>query len=276
MLLLQSTRAYHEILPEVGVSKEFDRRVGKQSVKVGKRDECSGNRRPPGCNADRTPFDERDDTSGGAESSSFIASLNTEVKPSYYPMVTLSSPHLIKNCVFMIDSGSGVNLIKQSSLISDVLWEDTRAFTLQGISSLSVQTLGSVLLTLMGRPTLFHVVTDSVGFAQEGILGNRFLQDHAASVDYKNKYLHYDNAKIPFAEITIIKITERSVSPFYVNVTNPEIQYGYIPLTTPIKGLYYGNAIVTNVNGKAYLPIINTNEINYKLEIPSIHWKILI
>lgn len=170
----------------------------------------------------------------------------------------------------MIDSGSGVNLIKQSSLISDVLWEDTRAFTLQGISSLSVQTLGSVLLTLMGRPTLFHVVTDSVGFAQEGILGNRFLLDHAASVDYKNKYLHYDNAKIPFAEITIIKITGRSVSPFYVNVTNPEIQYGYIPLTTPIKGLYYGNAIVTNVNGKAYLPIINTNEINYKLEIPSI------
>lgn len=63
--------------------------------------------------------------------------------------------------------------------------------------------------------------------------------------------------KIPFAEISIIKITGRSVSPFYVNVTNPEIQHGYIPLITPIKGLYYGKAIVTNVNGKAYLPIIN-------------------
>lgn len=52
----------------------------------------------------------------------------------------------------MIDFGSRVNLIKQSSLISDILWEDTRAFTFQGISSLSMQTLGSILLILMGRP----------------------------------------------------------------------------------------------------------------------------
>lgn len=185
-------------------------------------------------------------------------------------MVTLSSPHLTEPSVFMIDSGSGVNLIKQSVIKFNVPWEDERTYTLQGISSQSVGTLGSVLISLMGKPTLFHVVPDSVGFVQNGILGNRFLQDHAANVDYKNKCLHYDNTKIPFTEIVNIKIKGRTISPFYVNVTNPEKQYGYIPLVTPTKGLYYGNAIVTNVNGRAYLPIINTTEVNYKLEIPSV------
>lgn len=168
----------------------------------------------------------------------------------------------------MIDSGSGVNLIKQSSLNSEVPWKDRRTYTLQGISSLSVETFGSVLISLVGKPTLFHVVPDSVGFVQNGILGNQFLQDHKANLNYKDKCLYYENVKIPFTEITNIKISGRSVSPFYVNVTNPEKQYGYIPLVMPTKGLYYGNAVVTNINGKAYLPIINTNEINYKLEIP--------
>lgn len=185
-------------------------------------------------------------------------------------MVTLSSPQLREPCIFMIDSGSGVNLIKQSSLNSEVPWEDRRTYTLQGISSLSLETFGSVLVSLVGKPTTFHVVPDSAGFVQNGILGNRFLQDHEANVNYKDKCLHYDNIKIPFTEIANIRILGRSVSPFYVNVTNPEKQYGYIPLVMPTKGLYYGNAVVTNVNGRAYLPIINTNEINYKLEIPSI------
>lgn len=170
----------------------------------------------------------------------------------------------------MIDSGSGINLIKQDCLNPEVPWEDNRKHSLQGISSLSVETLGSVLIPLMGKPTLFHVVTNSVGFVQNGILGNQFLQDHAASVNFKDKCLHYDDMRIPFTEINKIKIRGRSVTPFYVNVTNPEIVNGYVPLTIPAKGLYYGNAIVTNMNGKAYLPIINTTEIDYKLEIPSV------
>lgn len=97
-----------------------------------------------------------------------------------------------------------------------------------------------MLISLVGKPTLFHVVPDSVSFVYDGILGNSFLQDHAASVDYKTRCLHYDDDKIPFS------------------------------LVSPTKGLYYGNAIVSNINGKAYLPIINTTETDYKLEIPSV------
>lgn len=185
-------------------------------------------------------------------------------------MVTLSSPHLIRQCIFMIDSGSGINLIKRSRVSPDAPREDDRIYTLQGISPVPVKTLGSVLITLIGKPTLFHVVPDTIGFTQDGLLGNNFLQDHIANVDYKNRCLHYDDTMIPFTDLTTIDIQKRTVSSFYVNIANPEKMYGYIPLTTPVAGLYYGNATVTNVKGRAYLPIINTTEITYRVEIPTI------
>ncbi|XP_036148743.1 uncharacterized protein LOC118647611 [Monomorium pharaonis] len=185
-------------------------------------------------------------------------------------MVTLSSPDLLRRCVFMIDSGSGVNLLKESSIDITIPWEDERSHLLHGISSLPVGTLGSVSIQLMGKPTLFHIVRDSVGFVQDGILGNQFLQDRTASINFKDRYLHYDNSAIPFSEITSTRITKRTISPFFVNVTNPEETSGYIPRTTLTKGLFFGDAIVTNVKGRAYLPIVNTTDTDYKVEIPSL------
>ncbi|KMQ86395.1 reverse transcriptase [Lasius niger] len=91
-----------------------------------------------------------------------------------------------------------------------------------------------------------------------------------ASIDYKNRCLHYDNTSIPFSEITYVHIGKRSISPFYVNIINSEKQYGYISRRTLIKNVYFGEAIVANINGKAYLPIINATEHEYNVEIPSI------
>lgn len=184
--------------------------------------------------------------------------MNVEVRSGSYPTVTLCSPELRNSCTFMIDSGSRTNLIKQGSLNDSVKWNDRNIHTLQGISPQTVETLGSVMIDLMGKLTLFHIVPDSVKFAADGILGNQFLHDRAAIIDYKSKRLQYDNSSIPFTEIVTVKIRGRTVSPFYVNVMNPERQNGYIPLVTLTKGVYFGEAIVTNVDGRAYLPIINT------------------
>lgn len=130
--------------------------------------------------------------------------------------------------------------------------------------------MGSALISLVGKPTLFHVVSDSVGFIQDGILGNRFLQDRVASIDYGNRCLHYDNNNLPFTELVNIEIKRRTVSPFYVNVTNPEKQCGYIPRITLTEGVYFGDAVVTNTNGKAYLLIVNVTETDCKIEIPNL------
>jgi len=62
----------------------------------------------------------------------------------------------------------------------------------------------------------------------------------------------------------------RSVTPFYAYITNPELKTGYIPLNKSVDGIYFGEAIVTNSGGKAYLPIFNTSERAYSMEVPSI------
>jgi transposase InsO family protein len=194
--------------------------------------------------------------------------MNIESIPSGYPIITLSSPETLRPCTYMIDSGSGLNLIKQSSVHLSVPWEDERTHSLRGISPDEVETLGSVMLSIMGKPTLFHVLRDSVNLNPDGILGNGFLHERNANVDYKNNCLHYDNSSVPFSKNFNVKIKGRTVSPFHLIVTNPEKQFGYVPRVTLTKGVYYGEAIVTNINGKAYLPIINENEIDYKVPVP--------
>jgi hypothetical protein len=107
----------------------------------------------------------------------------------------------------------------------------------------------------MGKNTLFHVVPNSVRFVQDEILGNQFLKSHAAMIDFKNNCLCYDDFIIPFTDTVNIKIPGRTVFPFYVTITNSQKQYDFISQTTLATGLYYGEAIVTNIHGKAYLPV---------------------
>jgi|GEM_PF-3482667 len=170
----------------------------------------------------------------------------------------------------MIDSGSGVNLIKQRFINQNAVLNNKKILTLQGISSESISTLGSITICLLGLPANFHVVSDTVSFPQDGILGNVFLKERSANIDYKNKLLHYDDSSIPFSETIYAHIKKRSVSPFCVNIANSEKQYGYIPRYTLTENVYFGEAIVSNVNGKAYLPILNITENDYNVEIPPI------
>jgi len=81
--------------------------------------------------------------------------------------------------------------------------------------------------------------------------------------------LHYDSS-IPFIETTFIYIKKRSVTPFFVHVANSEKQYEYIPRCIPFEKVYFGDAIVRNINGKAYLPIFNTSESEYDIEVPTV------
>lgn len=170
----------------------------------------------------------------------------------------------------MIDSGSGVNLIKQHLLNANVIINNENTLSLQDISSKPVPTLGFVTILLLNRPTNFYVIPDTVSFPQDGILGNVFLKERMAKIDYKNKLLHYDDSSIPFIETILIHIKKRSVTPFFVHVANSEKQYGYIPRCMPFEKVYFGDAIVKNINGKAYLPIFNTSESEYDIEVPTV------
>jgi len=170
----------------------------------------------------------------------------------------------------MLDSGADVNLIKRKCVKSPIQINKNNTVMLQGISPNSVTTLGTINIFIMGKNTEFHLIPDDAPFLQDGILGIEFLRMHNAVLDFKNKRLLYDDSSIPFSETEFIPLKPRSVTPFYVFITNPEVKTGYIPLNKSINGVYFGEAIVTNIGGKAYLPIFNTSERAYNMEIPSI------
>ncbi|EFN70336.1 hypothetical protein EAG_08102, partial [Camponotus floridanus] len=85
---------------------------------------------------------------------------------------------------FMVDSGSGLNLIKQKCLGSHVILDKTNSLSLQGIASETIITLGVISIFILGELTEFYVISDLIGFAQDGILGNRFLRERSVILNY--------------------------------------------------------------------------------------------
>jgi len=168
----------------------------------------------------------------------------------------------------MINSRSGINLIKQKFLQPNIKINNKEILPLKGIASEIVSTLGSVEISLVGHLIKFHLLSDSTHFPYDGILGNKFLRDKSVTIDYKNKCLRYDNTEIPFVKSEKIQVKRRSVIPFYINITNPEKRVGYIPRSFIADNIYLGDVIVTNTNGRAYLKLFNTSEKEYEIEVP--------
>ena len=62
----------------------------------------------------------------------------------------------------------------------------------------------------------------------------------------------------------------RSKTVSFVNVSNSNIKEGYLPRLNLGAGIHAGNALVRNQDGKAYLQIINSNEMDTTITIPTV------
>ncbi|EFN73465.1 hypothetical protein EAG_14200, partial [Camponotus floridanus] len=79
---------------------------------------------------------------------------------------------------------SGLNLIKQKCLKPTVVLDQSNALCLQGIASETIVTLGAVSISILGKLSEFYVISDSIEFAQDRILGNRFLRERSVILNY--------------------------------------------------------------------------------------------
>ena len=73
--------------------------------------------------------------------------------------------------LFMLDSGSTIHVIKIGAIGPELQLNPHNALKIGGITPESVQTLGTVKVTICGRPYTFHVVPDNFILAEDGILG---------------------------------------------------------------------------------------------------------
>jgi len=167
----------------------------------------------------------------------------------------------------MIDTGAAPNVIKKRSLHPEIIIKRDDTLFLSGITNGRVETLGSIEISVMGHPVTLHVVPDNFPIAQEGILGSDFLRD-ASTINLSKHYVEWQGTKIPFSSRETIVVPARSQAAFYLRIKNPQIKIGYVPRLRVGEGVFLGDAIVTNRDGKAYVHVINSNNEDRELIVP--------
>lgn len=169
----------------------------------------------------------------------------------------------------MIDTGAAVNIIKQRCINARTPINTRDTISLSGITREQVETLGSIVINAHAHPVTLYVVPDNFAIPQEGILGTEFLQ-YSDGINLKEKFVNWHGIEIPFTDREVIVAPARSRSTFCVKVANPDVKIGYVPRLRAREGVYIGDAVVTNRNGKAYLGVTNTTDTDHALLVPTV------
>ncbi|KAI4474792.1 hypothetical protein M0804_014668 [Polistes exclamans] len=191
------------------------------SNKSVKQREEPGKRRKGSCGG-RTPFPLSQTASKvSAAKTGTVAIRQIKYEPvNKAPCVTGTFQELTGTVTLMIDTGAEINLIKSNVLRKSTETDATETVRLTGISQDRHSTLGTAKVRLFGEDVKFHLVEENFPFQSNGILGTEFLQSVSATIDYTSGCLKFREKLQP--------------------------------------GVYAGEALVKNENGKAYFKVINT------------------
>ncbi|KAI4474699.1 hypothetical protein M0804_014714, partial [Polistes exclamans] len=129
-------------------------------------------------------------------------------------------------------------------------------------------TLGTLFIHIFGEDVLFHVVDENFPIHFDGILGMEFLGSRSAIIDNTLGCLNFKNRPVPFSRSESVCIPSRSSKISYCYVKNLEISEGYMPLLRLPAGIYAGESLIKNNNGKGFFRITNTTSEQYMFEVP--------
>ncbi|KAI4476347.1 hypothetical protein M0804_013662 [Polistes exclamans] len=191
-------------------------------------------------------------------------------KCSYSPCVTATSPRLREAVTLMIDAGADINLIKIRNLAKRTVINTKRIVQLTGISPDTQKTLGTVELIIFGERTIFHAVENHFPISADGIIGNELLRSTPTNIDYIREVLIVKNRRIPFTVGDKVSIPPRTLKVIFCHVINADVKDGYISRIQLPKGVYAGEALVGNVDGRAYFRLINKTSRFVLLQIPKL------
>ncbi|KAI4476526.1 hypothetical protein M0804_013505 [Polistes exclamans] len=184
------------------------------------------------------------------------------------PCVTAASPRLREAVTLMIDTGADINLIKIKKLAKRTIINTKRIVQLTGITPDTQKTLGTVELIIFGEKSTFHAVDNHFSISADGIIGNEFLCSTPTNIDYIREVLIVKNRRVPFTVGDKVGIPPRTSKVIFCHVINADVKDGYIPRIQLPMGVYAGEALVGNVDGKAYFGLINTTSRFVSLQIP--------
>ena len=157
-------------------------------------------------------------------------------------MVVFKSKYLTKPLPrFLIDTGSELNIIKESLLKSHVPVQSHTFYRLAGINDGLINTLGCVIVNLGDVKSRLNIVSDSFPISADGILGVEFLREQEATLSFKDGSISFGNPceTVAFTNHDTLYLPARTKTLVQINIQNPSRSAGYIPRVNAGPGLYY-------------------------------------
>ncbi|KYN17806.1 hypothetical protein ALC57_09910 [Trachymyrmex cornetzi] len=170
----------------------------------------------------------------------------------------------------MLDTGAQPNTVKKSCINDKVIINGNEILQLTGITEEMVNTLSSVKIPISSIPVTFHVVTDDFPIIPQGILGSTFFIERNECINYAKKCITWHRQSLPFKDRESVKIPARTNFGSVIRIANTDIKTGYLLRLRIYDGVFAGDSIVTCINDKAYVRIINTLEFEIEVLIPTI------
>lgn len=146
----------------------------------------------------------------------------------------------------MVDTGSQLNLIKESALGPDTVVNPNVVVHITGVGKGTVRTFGEVTMSFKNVYTKLHIVDDAFPINGNGILGVPFLNS-------QNAKLIVGDIEIPFKQTPNFDLPQRTRTFIRVPVENPEVKCGYVKRIDAGGGLYLGERLVEQIDGFAYI-----------------------
>ena len=173
---------------------------------------------------------------------------------------------------FLIDTGSELNIIKQSLIKPNLFIDRKTVYNLAGISEGLVLTQGCVRINIDEGYCRMNVVPDSFPIEADGILGIEFLKEQEATLSFRNDALLWGNPRetAPFVSHDVLYLPARTKTLVKITINKPNRFSGYLPKINAGPGIFIGECLVTSNNGRASLFAINSTSENVSLILPPV------
>lgn len=181
---------------------------------------------------------------------------------------------------FLIDTGASSSLIKLEKLKqTKSKYNPTEILTLNGLSANTpVKTIGSIVLnTRIHNKFLdikFHIVKQESNIPFDGLIGQDFLKQEGAEINYSQGFLKIKSLPFPVKlQLSSKKesgnsyiLNPRSETVIQVDILNSGITQGICPEVVLYDGVYIAKAIVkVDSDNKALTTVLNTRDCEMRI-----------
>ena len=166
----------------------------------------------------------------------------------------MSAPKLRKhNGKFFLDTRSDASLIKFKALDEDLIKRPDKKIKVSGIAEKEISSIGTVLAHFTDKSTRFNVTYD-LPIEADALIGKPYFREEKAEISFNHNTLvtqsdpfkpkpfidsnpYLSNKPFSIKSTTVFRIRARSRQLIPIEVTNKDLQGGYLPRVATQKGV---------------------------------------